>query len=116
MFLTAKHLIIAIVLIISATIFITHRGLAIEYYEDLQASRHPGLGAQRMDHGVHEIGKKMERYDLSRQECGKMFPLLNSEIDLAKSRGPIGKVPRKDDEHGFLRGRIHNGNVSRLDS
>jgi hypothetical protein len=112
MFPSTKYVFVAIAFTVVTILLLTHRELAIDYYGDLQTSRYPdALRAQRMDHGVHEIGKKMERYDLSRQECGNMFPALNSEIEIAKSRGRIGKVPQRDEEHGFLRGRIHNNNV-----
>ncbi len=115
MFLPTKYVIVAVSFVIVTVVLITNRDLAIDYYGNLRATRLGSLTeqpAQGIDHGVHEMGKKMERFDSSKQECGNMFPLLNTEIDVAKSRGRVGKVPQHDNEHGFLRGRIHNGDVS----
>lgn len=53
MALTAKFFVVTIAFVIVIVILITHRELAIDYYGALQA--------QKMDHGMHEIGKKMER-------------------------------------------------------
>jgi hypothetical protein len=47
-------------------------------------------------------------------ECSRVFPHGFDEIDIAKARGPIGKAPRHDYEHGYMRARIHDGVVRLL--
>lgn len=48
---------------------------------------------------------------LTDSECSRSFPHGFDEIEIAKARGPIGKTPRHDDEHGYMRARIHDGVV-----
>jgi hypothetical protein len=55
--------------------------------------------------------KQMQKLYLTDSECSVYFPHAFDEIEIAKSRGPIGKAPRHDDVHGYVRARIHNGVV-----
>jgi len=66
--------------------------------------------------GNEILDDKNPKLYLTDSECSRVFPNAFYEIEIAEARGAIGKAPRHDDEHGYMRARIHDGVVTLLPS
>lgn len=62
---------------------------------------------------THNEGKDASdlKLYLTDSDCSRSFPHGFDEIEIAKARGVVGKAPRHDDEHGYMRISIYDGVV-----